>query len=523
MGSLEVAMSWMQTHSAELLRALPSPWVAVDDEGLIVALNPAMERVCERLGPWLAQSSGLQGQPLQAMHPDLELGSGTLSLGMEAWVFSCISLSQGQVLIFQDRSRSTHLSRFVDSAQGASDSLSAALNQQASAGLRAAGALQSVASDTRDSVILGRRIFEQWTGQVDDVLEQTDQVNGQVGERVALALERSVAIAKSSAQAIELLQVVSDQVAQMRSLASGVDEIMLQTRMLSINARVEAARAGVHGSSFAVVANEVGTLAARTEVIARRIEAVAQQVLSQAPECAGAMAQVSSYAELGKSNAESLQQVVQKQDLLIVSMREGLSAAHGPRAELVGHLGAIEASAVQCAEQAVRSQEGAQSVGETAEDLEILSARFQDSDRISPSDVYREVLDLNECLRAWVGVHMPSLASALGPLVCVQVPGRMPADVFELAASLQEAFCALVQVPLALAAKPIGPITPAQVHDRVACFVRALRQFLDTHGVQVPYSAPVRGQSPETVYGALKQLEKRVEVIQTLRRASRAA
>ncbi len=453
-------MSWMESHSAELLRAWPSPWMAVDSGGMIVAMNPAMERFCERLAPWLTQSSGLVGAPLQAVHPDLELGSGVLELGMEAWTFASTSLSQGQVLHFQDRSRSTHLARFVDSAKGASHSLSTSLNRQAGAGLQTAGALQAVASDTRDSVILGRQIFEDWTEQVDGVLEQTNQVSAKVGERVSLALERSQAIAESSAQAIELLQLVSGRVAQMRSLAAGVDEIMLQTRMLSINARVEAARAGVHGSSFAVVANEVGMLAARTERIARRIEEVAQQVLTQAPECEGAMARVSSYAELGQSNAESLQKVMRKQDVLIASMREGLSLAEGPRAELVRHLGVIEASAVQCAEEAQRSQSEAERVGETAQDLEILSARFEDSDRNSPSDVYREVLDLNECLRAWVGVHMPPLAAALGPLAQIQVPGRTPADVFALAGELQQALSALVEEPPACASTLRGPIYP---------------------------------------------------------------
>jgi hypothetical protein len=214
---------------------------------------------------------------------------------------------------------------------------------------------------------------------------------------------------------------------------------------------------------------------------------------------------------------------MRKQDVLIASMREGLSLAEGPRAELVRHLGVIEASAVQCAEEAQRSQSEAERVGETAQDLEILSARFEDSDRISPSDVYREVLDLNECLRAWVGVHMPPLAAALGPLAQIQVPGRTPADVFALAGELQQAFCALVEEPLVDFSAPTGPITPAQVHDRMARFVRAQRASLGTQGVEVPYSAPVHGQSPESVYGALKQLERRLEVISTLRRAARAA
>lgn len=516
-------MSWSPAHCLALLEAVPFPWMAVDEQGTIVAVNGAMERFCVRLDPWLSCPDALVSSPLAALHPGLHLGSGRLALGVEAWSFQTVSADGVQVVLLQEVSQTTHFARFVSSAQAASSSLSSSLNHQAKEGLQTAQTLLALSSDTRERATQGRRIFEEWTGKVDEVLERTEQVNVQVGERVSLALERSQAISQSSARAIALVQAVSEQVEQMRVLAAGVDEIMLQTRMLSINARIEAARAGVHGKAFAVVANEVGALACRTELIAKRIEEVAAQALIEAPQCEEAMGQVSSYAQLGQSNAQALQQVMGEQEALIARMREGLSGAEGPRVELTKHLGTIEASAIHCAEQAELSRSGADSVRKTAHDLATLSARLDDSDRISPSDVYREVLDLNECLRAWVRVEMPGLETALGPLACLRVPGMIPKDVFGLAGALQEDLCLLIEEPLLLAPPPPGPITPAQVHDRVSSFVATLRECLERHGVDVPCSAPVRDQTPETVYGALTQLKKRVEVVSALRRASRAA
>lgn len=78
---------------------------------------------------------------------------------------------------------------------------------------------------------------------------------------------------------IDKLTERSKKIASIVRLISGVAD---QTRLLSLNASIEAARAGAAGSGFAVVAEEVKQLADQTAESVREIAAIVQEIEQQA-------------------------------------------------------------------------------------------------------------------------------------------------------------------------------------------------------------------------------------------------
>jgi len=160
----------------------------------------------------------------------------------------------------------THISTSAEKLSAMSEQTSAGVRQQkvevdqvATAMHEMASTVQEVARNTTDASAAATLVDQQARHGSAVVKQATVQIS-----------ELSVAIEDLGA-AMNVLSQDSEQIGKVIDVIKAVAE---QTNLLALNAAIEAARAGEQGRGFAVVADEVRSLAQRTQDSTKEIEAL---------------------------------------------------------------------------------------------------------------------------------------------------------------------------------------------------------------------------------------------------------
>ncbi|MBF0313434.1 MAG: hypothetical protein HQK50_11955 [Oligoflexia bacterium] len=128
-----------------------------------------------------------------------------------------------------------------------------------------------------------RSMSKQTNDKVESSLELGRDTSNNANEGAAImsSLTESMnAIHDANSQLTEMVNIIHE----ISNKTNIINEIVFQTRLLSFNASIEAARAGQHGKGFAVVAEEVGDLAEMSGQAAKEISELLEKSTKKVQE-----------------------------------------------------------------------------------------------------------------------------------------------------------------------------------------------------------------------------------------------
>ncbi|NUZ12636.1 methyl-accepting chemotaxis protein [Pseudoalteromonas sp. McH1-7] len=200
---------------------------------------------------------------------------------------------------------------------------------------------------------------------------------------IELTVSQVARLNQSLAESASAMNQLESESQDITNILGVIRSIAEQTNLLALNAAIEAARAGEQGRGFAVVADEVRTLAQRSHDATQEIEQVLTNLIAQTRNVSNQMTVSVSESETTITQSQSAQQAFSDITAAVSRIKSSVSniaaqaTQQGQNAGQTKRLiGSVDVSVRQVGDGAAALNAGADQLVALAKDLEQLVGRF---------------------------------------------------------------------------------------------------------------------------------------------------
>ncbi|OBQ23642.1 MAG: hypothetical protein AN488_04450 [Anabaena sp. WA113] len=163
------------------------------------------------------------------------------------------------------------------------------------------------------------------------IVNNTNYTATKTEEAMDLTLRNIFLVQETLDEIAKKMRSLGESSQQISRVVSIINQIAMQTNLLAINAGIEAVKAGEEGQGFAVVAEEVGELAARSAVATQEIEEIITKIQRETSQVLKIMTtgtnQVAESSHIIENAKYSLQQIVDVSQQIDILVRSILSCS----------------------------------------------------------------------------------------------------------------------------------------------------------------------------------------------------
>ena len=283
-----------------------------------------------------------------------------------------------------------NLNQIITKITGASHSIASASNNISQATHQVEQGAEKQSEQTQVAVVSANQMREvtqaisQNTTEAADAANQATQVAVEGGEVVQASIKGMTQISSSVLESVNTVEQLAQHSNQIGQIVSVIEDIANQTNLLALNAAIEAARAGEQGRGFAVVADEVRSLANRTTEATQEIAEMIDNIQSGTKTAVKTMhegrEEVETGSELVAKTGQSLQQIVEVVESLKVRIDQIATAAHQQSSsmnEVSQNITNVSSEAETVKQHASRSTTSCNEIAGLASDLQSMVGQFK--------------------------------------------------------------------------------------------------------------------------------------------------